>query len=449
MQDTLFDLPAKKTPMSLADVDAYVAATVPRPPSGDPAWDDHALAVIRAIYQAQGKTPPPPPEPRPRRRRRPARRPVADLFPGQTHVTVPLHLTNLPDPQPAKPKARPKARPKRKRTVHASVPAAPSTTVPDELIREADWVVVSSSGGKDSQAMLSSVTRRAQALGMLDKVVVVHADLGRVEWSGTRELAEEQARLAGVRRFEVVRSVGADLLERVVLRFDKLKAKAEREAEERGEDPATVQVPPAWPSSAARWCTSGEKRGPIWTLYTRLTQELAHLGRPVRILACIGQRAAESDNRAKLAPVEIDRSASNGKRHVTTWRPIHGWSDAEVWREIARSGLPYHEAYDWGNRRLSCVFCVLGCNSDLVNGARRVPELAAAYAETEVIVGSDFKEGLSMREIIRRAEALEKEQGPAARPPAGTAMAGYVGRSATALYLGRLKARRADLSLAA
>jgi 3'-phosphoadenosine 5'-phosphosulfate sulfotransferase (PAPS reductase)/FAD synthetase len=360
-----------------------------------------------------------------------------------------FELPAIQSPQEA-PQADEQVKPKRKkRTVHPSVPFEPSTTVPDELIRDADWVVVSSSGGKDSQAMLSYVARRARALGMLDKVVVVHADLGRVEWSGTRELAEEQARLAGVTRFEVVRATGADLLERVILRFQKLKAKVEREAREKGEDPAAVKVPPAWPSSAARWCTSDVKRGPIRTLYTRLTDELAHLGRPVRILACIGQRAAESDSRAKLAPVEIDRSASNGKRHITTWRPIHGWSDTRVWREIAESGLPYHEAYDWGNRRLSCVFCVLGCNSDLVNGARQMPELAAAYARTEVTVGADFKKGLSMREIIRRAAELEAEHGPAARPPRGTALAGYVGKSSAALYRGRLALLRKRYGLAA
>ncbi|MFC8944099.1 phosphoadenosine phosphosulfate reductase domain-containing protein [Streptomyces rochei] len=248
------------------------------------------------------------------------------------------------------PQPKPKSKRKRRRAVHPSVPFTPSTTVPDELIRDADWVVISSSGGKDSQAMLWYVVRRAKALGMLDKVVVVHADLGRAEWEGTRELAELQARLCGVRRFEVVTS-GIDFLDRVETRHRKLKAKAETEALERGEDPAQAKVAPAWPSSSARWCTSGEKRGPIRTLYTRLTDELAHLGRPVRILACIGQRAAESTQRARLAEVEIDRGGSNGKRHITTWRPIHTWNDQRVWREIARSRLPYHPAYDWGNRR--------------------------------------------------------------------------------------------------
>ncbi|MCX4581105.1 phosphoadenosine phosphosulfate reductase family protein [Streptomyces sp. NBC_01571] len=356
----------------------------------------------------------------------------------QSHTLLDLSplTTQSPAPMTAAP-AAPKARRKRKRTVHASVPLAPRTTVPDELIRDADWIVVSSSGGKDSQAMLSYVVQRARALGMLDKVVVVHADLGRAEWDGTRELAELQARLCGVRRFEVVRAPGADLLDRVEIRYGKLKAKAEKEAREAGEDPAQVKVPPAWPSSSARWCTSDVKRGPIRTLYTRLTGELAHLGRPVRILACIGQRAAESDQRAKLAPVEIDRGASNGKRHITTWRPMHAWSDRKVWRAIARSRLPYHPAYDWGNRRLSCVLCVLGCNNDLVNGARRVPELAAAYARTEVTVGAGFKKGLSMAEIIRRARVLDELEGPAARPPAGTAMAGHVGRAQTNKYRSR------------
>ncbi|MFJ2745271.1 phosphoadenosine phosphosulfate reductase family protein [Streptomyces sp. NPDC087440] len=361
-------------------------------------------------------------------------------------------LTGRPGPRQAatgpiqrKPRAAPG---RKKRTVHPSVPLTPSTTVPDELIRETDRVLISNSGGKDSLAMASYVVGRARALNMLDKVIMVHADLGRVEWAGTAELAAEHARLLGV-RFEVVRASGADLLDRVVLRWQKLKAKAEREAVERGEDPAAAVVAPAWPSSAARWCTSDVKRGPIWTLLTKLTAELSHLGRPVRILNCIGQRAAESAQRAKLKPVEIDRSASNGKRHITTWRPIHAWSDAAVWREIAESGLPYHEAYDWGNRRLSCMFCVLGCVGDLVNAARRVPEMAAAYARTEVVVGADFKVGLSMREIVRRAAELEAEHGPAARPPRGTAMSGYVGKSTTALYLGRVDTLRAAVALAA
>ncbi|MFD7334859.1 phosphoadenosine phosphosulfate reductase family protein [Streptomyces violascens] len=340
----------------------------------------------------------------------------------------------------------PATAPKRVRRIHPSVPEVPATTVPAALLRAADWILLNSSGGKDSQSMASHVCRLAVKLGLLHRVVIVHADLGDVEWGRTRQLAEDQARRLGV-RFEVVKAEGGDLLARTVARFFKLKAKAEKEAREEGRDPSTAKVAPAWPSASARWCTSDLKRGPIRKLMTRLVAELGDLGRPVRILNCIGQRAAESAPRAKLAPVEIDRAASNGKRHVTTWRPIHGWTDAEVWKEIARSGLPYHEAYDWGMSRLSCSFCVLGCEADVVLAARLRPEKAAEYAAVEKKVGTDFKHGLSMQEIVKRGAELDAEHGKLKRPPRGTALAMYVGKNATRTYLARVERGRLDLAV--
>ncbi|WP_432156907.1 phosphoadenosine phosphosulfate reductase family protein [Streptomyces sp. bgisy153] len=321
------------------------------------------------------------------------------------------------DPPPAK----------RRRRVHPSVPDEPTTTDPAGLIAEADWILLNSSGGKDSQAMKAHVVGLAAATGQLHKVVVVHADLSDIEWEGTASLARQQSAMLDVPRFEVVRAQG-DLLSRVAARYVKLKAKALAEGK---------PVAPAWPSSSARWCTSDLKRGPIRTLMTRLTDERQDLRRPVRILNCLGQRAAESPHRRKLAPVEIDRSASNGKRHVTTWRPLHHWSEAAVWAEIARSGCPYHEAYDWGMSRLSCSFCVLGCEADVVLAARLRPDKAAEYAAMEVTVERDFKQGLSMREIIARAAALDAE-GRLTRPPRGTAMARFVGKAVTRDYLQRL-----------
>ena len=54
------------------------------------------------------------------------------------------------------------------------------------------WIVVNSSAGKDSQAMLDFVVERCDHVHVpRDHLVVAHADLGRVEWPGTRELAEE------------------------------------------------------------------------------------------------------------------------------------------------------------------------------------------------------------------------------------------------------------------
>jgi hypothetical protein len=43
----------------------------------------------------------------------------------------------------------------------------------------------------------------AEAAGVRDRIVVVHADLRRIEWPGTRELAREHADHYGL-RIEVV-----------------------------------------------------------------------------------------------------------------------------------------------------------------------------------------------------------------------------------------------------
>ena len=101
-------------------------------------------------------------------------------------------------------------------------------------------------------------------------LLVVHADLGRVEWKGTKELAQRQAEFYGL-RFEVVRRDKGDLLDQV---------KARR----------------MWPSSNARYCTSDQKTSQVHKLFTKLAKEsrTAGLEGPVRIVSCLGIRAQES-----------------------------------------------------------------------------------------------------------------------------------------------------------
>src|SRR5215831_15289303 len=256
-----------------------------------------------------------------------------------------------------------------------------------------DLWLINSSAGKDSQAMLDFLVGCADAIGFpRERIIVVHCDLGRVEWEGTVELAREQAEHYGL-RFEVVRRDLGDLLTQVEQRHEANVAK--------GRDIAP------WPSSAARWCTSDQKTSQVLKLITRLTDE-AHLPRPLRILNCLGIRAAESAARARKASFEVDRKASNGKRAVDRWLPIFDWSDDQVWARIHASGVRYHKAYDLGMSRLSCAFCVLASKRDLVIAAQHNPGLAAEYAAVEVRVGKRFTQALSMAELIDQAEASKE-----------------------------------------
>jgi 3'-phosphoadenosine 5'-phosphosulfate sulfotransferase (PAPS reductase)/FAD synthetase len=241
-----------------------------------------------------------------------------------------------------------------------------------------DWIVVSSSAGKDSQAMLDYVVELAGE-ELRDRLVVVHADLGRSEWRGTLELAREQAGHYGL-RFEVVRRTENDLL-------------------------AQVEARGMWPSNKQRYCTSDHKRGPILRALTMLSAEKKHLGRPVRILQCIGLRGQESSARAKLEAFERNARATNGRRIVDDWLPIHAWTVDQVWARIRASGVRHHYAYDLGMPRLSCVFCIFAPEAALLVAGKHNPELLDAYVAVEDKIGHTFRANLALRAIKVKLEA--------------------------------------------
>lgn len=245
-----------------------------------------------------------------------------------------------------------------------------------------DWIVISSSGGKDSQAQLDLVVELADAQDCpRERLVVVHADLGRVEWQDTKELAAAQAAHYGL-RFIITRRTQNDLLDHV---------------ETRG----------MWPSNKTRYCTSDHKRGPIRRVYTALAREtktkLAEAGkpqRPARLLSAMGMRSQESPARAKR-PYLIPNEGASTKttRKVHDWLPIKDWTTRQVWDRIKASGVPYHPAYDLGMSRLSCVFCIFAPKDALVTAGRANPKLLKEYVRVESCIGHTFRQDTSLKDI--------------------------------------------------
>lgn len=239
-------------------------------------------------------------------------------------------------------------------------------------LRDFDLILVNTSGGKDSQVSLDVVARQAEAEGVLDRVHAVHADLGRCEWAGTRELAEEQAAHYGI-PFHVMKRPQGDLLEHV---------------EARGK----------WPSSTARYCTSDHKRGQCAKVVTRLVKEWAG-GRRCQVLNVFGFRAEESSARAKRQVVEENKRLTNSKRQVIDWLPIHEWTETQVWNHIRQTGVRHHAAYDHGMPRLSCVFCVFAPRAALLIAGKHNPDLLAEYCRVEEKIDHTFRKDFSIREI--------------------------------------------------
>jgi 3'-phosphoadenosine 5'-phosphosulfate sulfotransferase (PAPS reductase)/FAD synthetase len=214
------------------------------------------------------------------------------------------------------------------------------------LIRRGALFVVNHSGGKDSQAMyllLRSMVPREQ-------LVIVHADLGRVEWAGALE--HIQATTSG-EPLHVCRA-RRDLLQMV---------------EERG----------MFPSPEQRQCTSDLKRGPITKVIRHLTYARKAAGHPAwhLVVNCQGLRAEESTKRKKMVPFKFDATNSKAGREWYEWLPVHSWSEKYVYAMIAHAGQQPHIVYRMGMRRFSCVFCIYAKDEDL----RRAAELVRDHPE--------------------------------------------------------------------
>jgi 3'-phosphoadenosine 5'-phosphosulfate sulfotransferase (PAPS reductase)/FAD synthetase len=302
---------------------------------------------------------------------------------------------------------------------------------------EYDWIVVNSSGGKDSQAMLHYVMAGAEAHGVQDRVVVLHCDLGLspggepIEWPGTLDLVREHAEHYGVRLLVCKRQVRGFLEE--VLDRGKWMSSTERYCtsyykRDQGKTVLTalaeetrrgfleqVEYRGKWMGPQQRYCTSKFKQGPGLTALTQLAGEgKSARGRKVpRILNCYGFRAEESPRRRKMEPFHLYEEATGKGRAkvVWNWLPIHHWSEDDVWEQIAVAGTRHHHAYDLGMTRLSCRFCIFAPKSQLMVSARLNPALFEEYLETERRIGHRFTLKVSLAEV---KEALDQGETPGA-----------------------------------
>lgn len=223
-----------------------------------------------------------------------------------------------------------------------------------ELRDQGALFLVSHSGGKDSQAMFLFL----KDLVPKNQLIVVHSHLAGVEWEGVVEHIEN--------------TISGHELIQVQAKKDFFQI-----VEERG----------MWPSSTIKNCQSTLKRDVIQTVYTKIGNE-----RGAKIIVnCMGIRAAESTERSKKTPIEINKRSSNLKRIVWNLMPIFNWTTEDVFGFIRKSGQEPHWAYSVGMSRLSCCFCVVASPADLKISAKYNPEILEKIAALEKKIGHTMK----------------------------------------------------------
>ena len=171
-------------------------------------------------------------------------------------------------------------------------------------------VVVSYSGGKDSLVALDLVARTGHSFAILFNDTGLEAP---ETYQNVKEIAERY-------KAELLVASAGDSFWRAIDEFG----------------------PPA---RDYRWCCKVIKMAPI----TRVLLERF----PQGVISVVGQRAAESFQRARLKPISTSRWVAK----TIVVAPLQDWSALEVWGYIYLHGLPYNKAYERGFDRLGCVIC--------------------------------------------------------------------------------------------
>mgnify|MGYP001027151282 FL=1 len=224
----------------------------------------------------------------------------------------------------------------------------------DALLAVDAVVAVGVSGGKDSQAVALAVARHLDAIGHQGPRVLVHADLGRVEWQDSMAVCERLAQHLGWELI-VVRRAAGDMLDRWESRWTS-RSQAYIDLE-------TVKLTLPWATPAMRFCTSELKVAPISSALRKRFPTGA-------IISVDGVRAQESPARAKK-PISSPSTKLTRRGHVgVNWHAILHQSTDDVFAAISAAGLAPHIAYRvHGSTRVSCNFCIMGSLPDLTIAA--------------------------------------------------------------------------------
>lgn len=231
-------------------------------------------------------------------------------------------------------------------------------------LKKFDKILLSISGGKDSQAMLTLITAQAAAQGVHDRLMAIHIDTGG-EWPESQPHCKY---LSGIFQIPLKIITPTRTIAEEVIR--------------RG----------AWPSALCRFCTSYAKRDPYEKFIRSLSSQ--------KILHITGERKEESRHRSKLEEIANEERVHTKLRCVTRWRPMLKYNQSDIWAIIRESKLASHAAYDYGCDRVSCSLCVLAPQKDLIIGAKHNREQAENYLKIEKDIGSNFRHVKSLSEIL-------------------------------------------------
>jgi 3'-phosphoadenosine 5'-phosphosulfate sulfotransferase (PAPS reductase)/FAD synthetase len=211
-------------------------------------------------------------------------------------------------------------------------------------------VFISVSGGRDSQALAYAVCAYLDGCGHTGPRMLVHSDLGRVEWRQSLPVCERLAKRLGL-ELVVVRRQAGDMMDRWWSRWH---ANVARYA-----NLECVKLILPWSTPSTRFCTSEFKSSAI----ARAMRKRFPVG---DVISAVGIRREESRARSRMPVWQPDARTMRKRGQGHTWHPILAWSRADVMDYIRARGDVPHEAYTtYQSTRVSCAYCIMSSLHDL------------------------------------------------------------------------------------
>lgn len=236
-------------------------------------------------------------------------------------------------------------------------------------------VFMAVSGGKDSQALAHRVCEHLDATAHSGPRLLIHSDLGRVEWRQSLPVCERLATQLGIELLVVRRQAG-DMMDRWLSRWDANVA--------RYVNLSCVKLILPWSTPANRFCTSELKSA----ILARAMRKRFPKG---DLISAVGIRREESSTRARMPVWRQDPRTMRRAGVGHTWHPLLTWSRPDVLSYIKGCGDVLHEAYTiYDSSRVSCAFCVMSSVQDLRAAASCAANEAIYLEMVELEIKSTF-----------------------------------------------------------
>lgn len=267
----------------------------------------------------------------------------------------------------------------------------------DAFLAEDSPVAIGVSGGKDSCAVAFATMEHLDAIGHQGKRILMHSDLGIVEWKDSGPTCERLADRLGLELVTVSRKSGG-MMERWEGRW--------HNNVERYINLECVKLILPWSTASMRFCTSELKTD---VMCAGLVKRFPNS----KILSVSGIRREESSKRKK-APVLKAQPKLTSKKWATqgfSWNALLEWTLPDVLGYLDAKNFQLHEAYrTFKSSRVSCTFCILASSADL-EASTTCPDNHDVYrrmVDLEIVSTFAFQEDKWLADV--RPSLLSQDQ---------------------------------------